>query len=171
MKTINSITEEMISNKKVSPRKIKNIILIKKFIDRMAGRKFIPDSEINKIEAKYGVKPAIQTWGDYFQIEIVRDHVSKSDFEFEKIIQTVSFDIISSILIFSGKDEKFFEFVKERNIEISLKDPAKLNSEDEENIHLGILLNYYQEMGLSMDHMTNEDFSYFESFALRKAVS
>ncbi|MDH5720319.1 MAG: hypothetical protein OEZ13_06805 [Spirochaetia bacterium] len=170
MNTINPQIQDYILQEKTSPRKIKNLILIKKFIDRMADKLFLPEEEIAKIEKKYGVKPDLQSWGDYFQIEIMRDHHKKTDEEFEKIIQTVIFDVIASILIFTGKQKNFIDHIKERQLEASLKNSQELTADDEESLHMGILLQYFQEMGLSIDNMTREDFTFFEEFSTKQAM-
>ena len=170
MTMVNPEIQDMIMQKKLSNRKIRNLIVLKKMIDRLSTLPYVSDAEVKQIEEKYGVKPDILSWGDYFQTEVATNHWEKSDADFENIIQTITFDIIAAILIFSGKDESFIGDITAAQLRSQEKNAAEWNGEDEENMHLGILLNYFRKMGLDINLLNGQDFSYFEQFASQKAV-
>lgn len=170
MKEINPEIEDMILQKKLSPRKIRNLIIIKNTVDRLSSVNYLSDEEVIDLEKKFNAKPDIITWGDYFQTEIASQHWEKDDNEFEKIIQTIEFDLIASSMIFHDKDEDFCRNVERSKYEAMGQNPADWSPEDEENYHLGILYDYYNQMGLRFEALSTRDFEYFEQFADKKAI-
>ena len=171
MEALNYQLQELLVNKQLSPRKIRNLILLRKMINRLATKPYISDEEVASLEEKFGDKPDMITWGDYFQVEVGIEHADKSDNAFEKVIQTITFDLIAAILIFTDKDKSFITQIKDQQMKAQIKPAEKCTSNDEESIHLGILLGYFHEMGLNMRALTDQDIAYFEQFASKKAVS
>jgi len=169
MNGLNRELDDMLNSKKLSSMKVRNLIMIKKIIDRVANKDYIPHHEVNKIEKKFGFKPDIITWGDYFQTQVASDHWQKSDLEFQIVADTVLFDVIAATMIFNNKNKKFFETVKTNSI--LSQEKSKLSLEDEENIHLEILMNYHQEMNLDINSLQDDDFNFFEQFAIKSKVS
>ncbi len=170
MKDINPEIEDMILHKKLSPRKIRNLIEIKNMVERLSSKNYLSAEEVADLEKKFHVAPDIITWGDYFQTEIASQHWEKEDAEFEKITQTIEFDLIAATMIFHDKPENFFRVAEQNKYEAMGKNPSEWTPRDEENYHLGILYDYYRQMGLSFARLSARDFEYFEQFADKKAI-
>ncbi|MFN3605081.1 MAG: hypothetical protein ACK4UJ_10260 [Leptonema sp. (in: bacteria)] len=156
--------QPMVERGQLTAKKIIHLIELKELVDRYAQIPFISQEEIEQLEAKYGAKPEIQTWGDYFQTEVASRFFSYSDEDFEKIISTIHFDIISSILIFKNKTIEFKNKIKEEALILNGLEKEQLTDEDEQILHLSILLQYYEEMGLENVELTKEDMEWFETF-------
>lgn len=171
METLNRQVENLVLEKKLSPRKIRNLIVLKKVVERLATKPYVSADTVAELEQTYGEAPDIITWGDYFQTEVASDHWQKDDEEFETIMQTITFDLIAAVLIFHNKGAEFINFVREQSTEAMVKDREAITDDDREKIHLDVLLGYFQQMGLSKDKLTDQDFAYFEQFASQKAVS
>lgn len=171
MKGINPALQDMIARNQLSENKIEQLVILKRFIDRMAGCNHLQEEELQKLESQYGVRPDVITWGDYFQTRIASDHWEKTDPEFEKIIETIHFDIIASVLIFTQKDESFMIDIDERCYILSQDSHDTATPEEEEYIHLGILLNYYREMRLNIEALDKADFNFFEQYSSQRAIS
>jgi len=169
MKAINPAIEDMLAHKKLSPVKIEQLIFLKKLVDRVAARPYLPESEVEKIESKFGVKPDVVTWGDYFQTHIAAEHWEKSDEEFSTIINTIHFDLIAAVMIFSNKSKAFFKDLEEAFQ--AATNSGKSGMENEEINHLHILMTYYNEMGLKMSAFENKDFDFFRQYSEDRAVS
>lgn len=159
--------ESFILQKKLSPRKLRNLVNVATTAERLATRPFIEKTELDGIVGRFGVVPDVTTWGDFFAAEIASDHWEKSEVEFEKICETVVFDFIAACLIFSGKTAAFSDSVMLQYHESLAKERGLMNGEDEERIHLGILAGYFNQMGLAKDNLSDEDMSFFDSFSLR----
>jgi len=142
-KLINNAIIQMINEKDFSINRINDIIKIKVFIDNISKKDYIPLKEAEKLEEKYGVKPNIVTWGDYFQTEMAASLQDLSDEEFSSAVDTVKFDIISSWNIFSNKDSDFFEWVENTYNKIMKMGFKEHTNEEEQIIHLKILKDYY----------------------------
>ncbi|MDH4198796.1 MAG: hypothetical protein OEV66_00295 [Spirochaetia bacterium] len=170
MKDINPAIDDMIAQKKISDRKVERLRYLKKLVDKVAARPYLPNSEVDKIEAKFGVKPDVITWGDYFQTHIASEHWEKSDDEFDLIIDTIHFDLIASVMIFTGKSESFHQEIEETFLVISAQESAA-NPDDEEIMHLHILKTYFKEMGLRLSAFENSDFDFFRQYSEVRAVS
>lgn len=156
--------QPLIDKGQLSARKIVALIELKEMVERFANVPFIPEEEIELIEQKFGAKPDIITWGDYFQTEVASRYFHYSDEDFEKIVSTIHFDIISSILIFKNKSEEFKDKIKEEALILNGMEKEKFTEEDEQILHLSILLQYYEEMGLEKAELSKEDMEWFESF-------
>ncbi len=159
--------ESFILQKKLSPRKLRNLLAVATAAERLSSRPYMDQKEIDRIVARFGVGPDVTTWGDFFAAEIATDHWEKPDPEFERICETVLFDFIAAAIVFSGKSADYFETVM-RDYEESLsKDPGMRTAEDEEKLHLGILAGYHAQMGLDKSRLSYEDMDFFESFSLK----
>lgn len=169
MNGINPALQDMIARKQLSEKKIELLVVMKGFIDRLAGANYISDAELEKLEEKYGVKPDIISWGDYFQSRLAGEHWEKSDDEFVQIIETVHFDVIASIMIFSKKDESFLRMIEKEYDEVSMLETH--SPEQEESLHLGVLLNYYRNMHLRLASLEPEDIRFFEQYTSDIVIS
>jgi hypothetical protein len=170
MKEINPAIEDMLAHKKLSDIKVEKLIYLKKLVDKVAARPYLPESEVEKIERKYGVKPDVITWGDYFQTHIASEHWEKSDKEFSTIVDTIHFDLVAAVMIFTNKSRAFFNDLEEA-FQASTNDSPKNALEDEELNHLHILMTYFNEMGLRMSAFDNQDFDFFQQYSQEQAVS
>jgi hypothetical protein len=159
--------ESFVLQKKLNPRKLRNLLAVAEAAERLSSRPYLERSELDGIVERYGVRPDVTTWGDFFAAEIATDHWEKSDAEFERICETVLFDFIAAAMVFSGKSSEFIASAL-RNYEASLAKEAGLRTaDDEEKIHLGILAGYYREMGLDKARLSDQDMEFFESFSVK----
>ena len=170
MKQINPAIDDMLAHKKLSNLKLEKLIFLKKLVDKVASKPYLPDSEVKKIENKFGVKPDVITWGDYFQTHTASEHWEKSDQEFNTIINTIHFDLIASVMIFANKSNQFFTDVEDAFQAVVSKSEI-IRPEDEEITHLHILMTYYKEMGLKMSSFDSMDFDFFQQYSEERAVS
>lgn len=170
MRDINPAIEDMLAHKKLTTLKVDRLIFLKKLVDKVAARPYLPESEVQKIQAKFGVKPDVITWGDYFQTHIATEHWEKSDAEFDTIINTIHFDLIASVMIFANKNNQFLNEIEEA-FQASLNQSNNNGMENEEINHLHILMTYFKEMGLKMSAFDNRDFDFFRQFSQESAVS
>lgn len=154
----------------LSPAKLKDLRELKQTVDRLAGRPYVSPETVAELLEKFGQEPDIITWGDYFQTEVASAHYQREDREFSLICRTIYFDLISSILIFTGKDEKFYEYVDDNAFAVRQMEPANWTLEDEEKIHLQILANYFREMDLQEKALLDSDYEWFHGFAAARAV-
>lgn len=172
LKSLCPATLDYVNKNLLSPGKIKDLGFIKKFVDRLATRNYLPDEVIVEMEEKFGEKPSMVTWGDYFQSEIAEDHHPSTDEEFSRVINTVRFDLIAAKIIFQNKSEDFFSFVDEKyqlaSQKLQQKDQCSL--EDEEYIHLGLLKSYFENLGLKEAVLQEEDYQWFDQFSLARAM-
>lgn len=160
---INRAIMPIINEWGMSSMRLNNLIYIKEFIDRISSRTYIPDHEIIKIEKKYGVKPDVLTWGDYFQAELATTMKDADDMEFIKSLETVKFDIISSYNIFMNKEKLFFEWIENSISNMDMSDIDNLSDEEKEIIHLKILMDYYLELGI-IDNFLESETLWYSSF-------
>lgn len=162
---------DMLKRGQLSSRKVVMLVELKYMVDSFATKNYIDDVKLEELKEKFGVYPDIITWGDFFQTEIASRFYNKSDAEFYQIIQTVRFDIISSHLIFSGKPNYFSDKVRGDALiskSLGISPTADLLLQDEENIHLEILLDYFENMGLEDKPLSISDRAWYESFDLQK---
>jgi len=165
MNYINPAIEDMIAHKKLSDNKIESLIFLKKYADRVSTGNYLPDNEVEKIEKKFGVKPDVISWGDYFQTQVAGEHWDKSDEDFQNVIETIHYDLIASVMIFNNKSAEFLHDVDLRFNEINESDPEKLSPEDQEMYHLKILKDYYQQMDLDIKLYSDQDFNFFKQYS------
>ncbi len=156
--------QPLVDRGQLTAKKIVALLELKEMVEKFASVPFIPEEEVKELEKKYGTKPEILTWGDYFQTEIASRYFYYSDEDFLKIIDTIRFDIISSIMIFKNKSEEFKKRIKEESLIINGLEKEQLTEEDEQILHLSILLQYYEDMGLENSTISKEDMEWFENF-------
>lgn len=159
--------ESFILQKKLSPRKLRNLVFVAMTAERLASKPYMEKGDLEGIVERFGVLPDVTTWGDFFAAEIASDHWEKSESEFERICETVGFDFIAASLIFSEKPGAFlagvladYEFSMTK--EIGLRSPGDL-----EKIHLGILAGYFTQMGLNKSLLAAADIEFFDSFSVK----
>lgn len=159
--------ESFVLQKKLSPRKLRNLVNVATTAERLASRPYIEKTELDGIVGRFGVTPDVTTWGDFFAAEIAADHWEKGEAEFEKICETVIFDFVAACLVFAEKSPAFVDSVMLQYHESVAKEQGLRNSEDEERIHLGILAGYFNQMGLQKSLLSNDDMDFFDSFSLK----
>ncbi len=162
---LSPVLSDMVERGQLTPRKIALLVQLKETVDRFAGTDYVTAAQAEELKARYGAYPEVRTWGDYFQTEIASQHFQMSDADFEKIMDTVRFDLISSSMIFDGKPESFFLQVEEDALLAQGTDPSEWTAETEEAAHLGILRQYFVEMALSRKSVSAADEAWFHRFA------
>lgn len=167
---INRAVIPVINQGEVSFARLSNLIYLKELIDRIATLKFVDDSEALELQKKYGVKPDIITWGDYFQSEFASRFYGKSDQEFLKAVDTVKFDMIASYLIFNEKGTEFFEWVSDSYYNILINEDEYASSDVDEIKHLKILMDYYIELGIA-DRFDETEMTWYADFKERDAAA
>ena len=145
---INRALMPVINENGISIERIHCLIHIKEFIDRISGRGYLSMEDLAKLEQRYGVIPDVATWGDYFQAELGTTFREMSDKIFFSAVDTVKFDMMSSFLIFEGKDEAFFNWVENAFCDVISIENENFTEEEQEIIHLKILKDYYIDLGL-----------------------
>jgi len=160
----------MVNDGLFSMKRIMNLIYIKEFIDRISSRSYLEDKDIGSIFQRFGVKPDVLTWGDYFQTELAISLSSMTDEEFDRALETVQFDMMAACIIFSGKDKAYFDWVEITWMEIvNTKDSG--HTEDEKDIiHLKIMMDYYVNLGL-IDDFTPAEKEWFSLFEDARVTS
>ncbi len=168
LQSICPATWEYIEKGKLSLRKIRDLSEIRLFVDRLATKPYLPQEVQKEIFEKFGETPSMLTWGDYFQAELAEEHYQDSDEEFQKIVQTVRFDVIAAKLIFQNKDAEFLEFVdiQYQTASQKLHRQETITREEEEFIHLGLLKGYFENLGLAAAQLMDSDHSWFNQFSL-----
>ena len=166
---VNEAIIPMINDGLMSMKRIRDLVHIKEFIDRVSTCQYIEEKDVNTLHDRYGVTPSVITWGDYFQTDLASSLLVVTDEEFEQVINTVKFDIISSYEIFSGKDKEFFSWVEDTHVKIMIDHGDSYSEEEEEIIHLKILMDYYLNMGL-VDNFTDSEKEWYASYREAMAV-
>lgn len=162
-KLINETIIPILNQGNISVEYINNLIELKKFVDRIATRKYTIDEMSENLKEKYGEEPRIITWGDYFQSEIATNTYKLSYDEFTKKIYTIKFDIMSAYEIFSEQTDEFFIWIEDSYNEIISHKTEDYCSEENEIIHLKILKDYYTNMKIE-DNFTIEEKLWYNSF-------
>jgi len=168
-KMINEAIVPLINDGYISKERVEHLIFIKEFIDSIASKMYLGESDVNAIYNRYGVKPNIVTWGDYFQTEMASTLLKVSDEEFIGALDTVKFDVMSAWEIFSNKDAEFFEMVDQWYYSLLGLDPAEYTEEEDEILHLKILKDYFVDMGIT-DKFTESMKLWYHSFAESAAI-
>ena len=161
----------MVQRGQLSGRKIAALIELKDTVDRFACCQYVEQDEIDALKEKYGAEPEIVSWGDYFQTEVASRHFDMSDAEFLKIIDTIRFDLISSTMIFRNKSDDFKEQVREEAIIASGIDAQQWGNAEEQSAHMGILLQYFEQLNLQACAIADVDQRWFESFLQQSSQS
>ncbi|HOP65019.1 MAG TPA: hypothetical protein PK358_14260 [Spirochaetota bacterium] len=166
---INRALMPVINENGMTSGRIDCLIHIKEFIDRISGRDYLSMDDIVKLKQRYGVIPDVATWGDYFQAELGTTFREMSDQIFFSAIDTVKFDMISSFLIFDGKDDIFFDWVENSYFRIVATGNEDFTEEEQEVIHLKILKDYYIDLGLR-NSFTDAEMLWHSSFKEAMAI-
>ena len=160
---INRAVLPIINDRGISSIRLNELIDVKEFIDRISTRHYMQIDEIEKLEKKFGEKPDVVTWGDFFQAEMATSMKDIDDCGFIKAFETVKFDMISSYMIFNNKDKIFFEWIENSIRKIDMAEMETITEEDKEIIHLKILMDYYLELGIA-DKFLESETSWYSSF-------
>jgi hypothetical protein len=166
---INPALLPMINNGMLSVERINHLIYVKEFVDRIAGKNYVSEQTVAGLKKLYGVEPNIITWGDYFQTELASALPDVSDREFERAVDTVRFDMISSYRIFSNKEWSFFLWVEEQYREVMARGEKEYTEDETEILHLHVLMEYYRDMELK-DAFTEGEILWYEPFKEAMAV-
>jgi hypothetical protein len=164
-KLLNDSIVSFISDGRIPMATIRDLISIREFIDRVSDKKFISESSVHSMTQKFGTAPDVVTWGDYFQTDLAALAARDPD-NFSRVSDTVRFDIMSSWDIFSNAGSGLIQWVedKTRELWVSGKDRTLFTEDDEEVYHLGILLEYYRDLGLNGNFFESELIWYHSFF-------
>lgn len=154
----------MVMRGQLSARKIVALLELRDMVDRIAPEARVSEREARELELRYGARPEVITWGDYFQTEVASRYFDHTDEEFERICDTVHFDLISAILVFRGKSAEFRGAVREEALVASGLEPELRTDNEQQAEHLGILLQYFEEMGLQGAEVSATDQEWFDGF-------
>lgn len=166
---INESIMTMVNDGTVSIDRAKSLVYIKEFIDRISTKTYIREETAEELREKYGVRPNIITWGDYFQTEMATSLLVVPDDEFSRAVETLRFDMVASWMIFSEKDGSFFKWVDDTYDRIIDAKSAGYTEEEQEILHLKILKEYYTDLGL-VNRFTEGEMRWFEGFEEEKVV-
>lgn len=160
---INRALMPVINENGMTIERIHCLIHIKEFIDRISGKDYLSMEDLAKLEQRYGVIPDVATWGDYFQAELGTTFREMNDKIFFSAVDTVKFDMISSFLIFQGKDEVFFNWIEDAFNDVVAVENVNFSEEEQEIIHLKILKDYFIDLGLK-NRFTEAEMMWHSSF-------
>ena len=166
---VNQSILPLVADGAISVARVSALAYVKDFIDRIAGREYLGEDAAREIEGRYGVRPDVVTWGDYFQTEMATSLLVLSDEEFERAVETLRFDMVASWIIFSGKDASFMEWVDGAYDAVIRLDSADLGEEEEEILHLKVLKDYYTDLGIR-GRFTESEMEWFVRFQERQAI-
>ncbi|HRP70399.1 MAG TPA: hypothetical protein PLY93_12775, partial [Turneriella sp.] len=141
------------------------LLFIAEMAERLSTKSYMGEDEAKSLLEKFDALPEILTWGDYFAAEIATEHWQKSDAEFENICETVVFDFIAAIYIFTDKTSAFLVCARDEYRNALLQTEESV--ERDEKIHLGILEEYFTQMGLSKEKLNSEDTEFFDAFNVK----
>lgn len=159
---------EMVRTGKLSSAKVVGLIFLKNLVDQYATKPFVNNEKLEEIKEKFGVYPDIISWGDFFQTEIASKFFHETDEKFQNILDTIRFDLISSYLIFEGKPVTFLDKIRSEALVTKSIDSYLWSFENEENIHLEILLDYFENLGLGDKSLPLSEKIWYESFDLKE---
>ena len=166
---VNEAIIPLINSGWLSVRRINDLIYIKEFIDSISSKDFIEPKSADSIKKRFGVMPNILTWGDYFQTEMASSFLELSDDDFQKAVDTLKYDMVSSYLIFSENSIEFQDWVESRFLEIVIEKKDNYTEEEEEILHLKILKDYYINIGI-VDNFSENLKKWYNSFSESMAI-
>ena len=161
---INPSLYGMIKRGQLNSFKLSELIRLKEIVERFVIKPHISNDEVQSIKEKFGTEPDVITWGDYFQAEIGSQYFNVSDEEFSRIVDTVRFDLISAAMIFTEKPDSFFDGVLQKGDEAYAIPEEEWTEENEEAAHLMILRNYFLELELHENRVSDIDRRWFNEF-------
>lgn len=165
----NEAVMSMINDGYLSANKVRRLVYIKELVDRVSTRKYLEEMDVQALKEKYGVMPNIVSWGDYFQTELATTLKDMTDSSFDRVMETVRFDLISSYTIFSEQTPAFFEWVNTSYEGIMSLGKDDYTEDEKEIIHLKILLEYYTNLGM-VNNFTPAEMLWYESYEEAAAV-
>ncbi len=165
---VNEAVLGMINDGLLSAEKIKRLIHIRELVDRISVKKYLEEDDVRELYGRYGVLPNVVTWGDYFQTELATTLKDLSDSAFQRVLDTVQYDLISSYVIFSAQSASFFEWVDASFRQIDT-DSQEHSEEENEIMHLKILKDYYVNLGIE-DCFTESEMAWYASYDEAAAV-
>jgi hypothetical protein len=166
---INEAVVPMINDGLISVFRIEGLFYIKEFINRISSKKYLEEASIEKINQKCGVMPTVTSWGDYFQTEMASSLMCLSDDEFDKAVDTLRFDMMASYIIFHEKNEDFFKWIENSHNDILSLKCENFTEEEEEILHLRILMDYYLNCGV-IDRFTDAEWAWYNSYCEAQVV-
>jgi hypothetical protein len=169
MNVINETLLPMVNDGSLSMDRISSLVYIKEFIDRIASKHYLDEGTAGELQEKYGVRPNLITWGDYFQTEMATSLLVIPDEEFLKTVETLKFDMVASWIIFCEKDSVFFEWVDDMHATVTARKSSNFTEEEEEILHLKILKDYYTGLGL-VNNFTESEMLWFSAFQEARVV-
>ncbi len=159
----------LVSDGTLSMGRVNALIYVKGFIDRIAGSEYIGDAAARELEGRYGARPDVVTWGDYFQTEMATSLLVLPDEEFNRAVDTLRFDMVAAWVIFSEKDPSFFEWVDGAYDAVVAMNHSDIGEEEEEILHLKILKDYYNDLEI-VNGFTESEMQWFARFQEREVV-
>ena len=166
---INNAIIPIINARGMTSLRMNHLIYLKEFIERISTKPYMKEDELNRLEAHYGAKPDIISWGDYFQAEIATTMIDADDDEFLRAFETVKFDMISTYIIFKDKGKDFFDWIENSFNRIEADEIENLTDHDKEIVHLKILMDYYLEIGIT-GRFSESELSWHSSFKEALAI-
>jgi len=166
---INRALMPVINDCGMSAARVEALVYIKEFIDRISSKSYMRMEDLEKLKERYGVYPDVVTWGDYFQTELGTTFRNMSDDLFFRAIDTVKFDMISSYLIFTGKDASFLNWIEDSYNDIVSHGSDNFTDEEKEIIHLKILKDYFIDLGIK-NSFTESELKWHSSFSEAMAI-
>ncbi len=161
---INPALDDMIARGQLSPAKLTDLIRVRAIVERFAARPYLADDEVKALEERYGARPDIVSYADYFQTEIASRYFELDDASFGRIVDTVRFDLIAAVKIFSGKPQAFCDAVLAAGEDAYRHEPETWTPEQEEAAHLFVLCNYFRDLGLAQAQLSRADEDWFDGF-------
>ncbi|MBN2079515.1 MAG: hypothetical protein JW838_11160 [Spirochaetes bacterium] len=159
----------LVNDGTLSVGRVNSLIYVKDFIDRIAGNDYIGEDAARDIEGRYGARPDVVTWGDYFQTEMATSLLVLPDEEFDRAVETLRFDMVAAWVIFSGKDPSFFEWVDGAYETVMGTSRSEIGEEEEEILHLKILKDYYADLGI-LNRFSESEMEWFARFQERQVI-
>lgn len=160
---VNDALIPFINDGTFSMRRVRGLIALKEFIDRISTRQYLDERSVAELAERFGVRPTVVSWGDYFQTEMGTTLLVLSDDEFDRALDTVRFDMIAAYEIFCEQKPAFFTWVDETHRAITAVARERYTEEEQEILHLRILMDYYQNLGL-IDGFTAEERAWFQVY-------
>jgi hypothetical protein len=154
----------MVEKGQLSALKIDALLRLKEIVKRFSSENRISDSEAVLLQERYGEKPGMITWPEYFLAETASRYFELSDTDFNRIVDTVRFDLISSHRIFVNKPESFMSEIELQGLDVWSKESTGWTEEEKEHAHLYVLLGYFKEMKLGNIRLSRIDEEWFNEF-------
>lgn len=163
-KVLHFEVQKLVDNQEITAKQAILLIRLQETVNRFAGTAYIAATDVAKLEERYGAKPSIATWGEYFQVETAYSFIGLSEKDSTRIVDTIYYDLIAAIKIFQGKAKSFGEDIGATVPALYARPRDSWTEEDAEQAHLYVLWQYYQELGLTATELSYEDNCWFSNF-------